>query len=150
MDNNDFQQTITFKVIHPSFYQCLDLFVVPLVFFLLVPLGVGVFYVLIGFWVFELLLFLVVWIFLATTIYIVKSDRIEIHAGIFTKCSTAIPFDKIINVTCKQNLFQKFFNIGNIFIEIPGVEPSEIELIGVEQHEQLAEILFALKKRGVA
>jgi uncharacterized membrane protein YdbT with pleckstrin-like domain len=88
--------------------------------------------------------------FLATTTYVIKSDRIEIRTGILVKRSTAIPFDKIINIASKQNLFQKLFKIGDLFIEIPGVEPSEIALTGVEGPDETAELLFALKKKGTA
>jgi uncharacterized membrane protein YdbT with pleckstrin-like domain len=150
MENTNLPQPGTLRVMHPSFRQCLDLFVVPLVLFLFAFLGVNIFYVWMAVWILEMILLLVVWIFLASTIYVIKSDRIEIHTGILAKYSTAIPFDKIIDITCKQNIFQKLLDIGNIFIEILGVEPSEIALIGVERHEQVAELLFALKKRGAA
>ena len=136
------------KFIHPSFFQYLPVFVLPFAFFLLVVLGMDVFYVLLGFFVLEMFLLLTIWLLLATITYIIKTDRLEIRSGILIKLSTAIPFDKIINITCKQNLFQKIFNIGNVFIEIPGVEPFEVALFGIEKHEEVAEFLFALKKRG--
>ena len=138
------------EVIHPSFFQYLSIFTVPLAAFLLVPLGVGVVYVIPAFWIFEMFLLLCLWLFLATTTYVIKPERIEIHTGILIKRSTAIPFDKIINITCKQNLVQKLFGIGNIFIEIPGVEPFEVYLSGVQRHEEVAQLLFALKKKGEA
>lgn len=137
-------------VLHPSFFQYLSVFTIPLALFLLVPLGVKVFYVLPAFWIFEMLLLLGIWMFLATTTYVIKSDRIEIRTGILVKRSTAIPFDKIINIASKQNLVQKLFKIGDLFIEIPGVEPFEIALTGVEGPNETAELLFALKKKGAA
>lgn len=138
------------RFFHPSFFQYLAVFAVPLIFFSLVVLGIDVFYVLLGVLILEMFLLLTTWIFLATTTYVIKTDRIEIRSGILVKLSTTIPFDKIINITCKQNIFQKLFKIGNIFIEIPGGEPFEVVLFGVERHEEVAEFLFALKKRGEA
>ena len=138
------------EVLHPSFYQYLSVFTVPFALFLLIPLGVKIAYVLPAFWIFEMFLLLCLWIFLATTTYIIRPDWVEVRNGILVKRSRTIPFDKIINITCKQNLVQKLFNIGDLFIEIPGVEPSGVALTGVERHEEIAELFFALKKKGVA
>jgi uncharacterized membrane protein YdbT with pleckstrin-like domain len=128
----------------------LSVFTVPFAFFLLVPQGVKVVYALWGFWILEIFLLLCVWIFLATTTYIIKPDWFEIRHGILVKRSWAIPYDKIINITCKQNPVQKLFNIGDLFIEIPGVEPFGVVLTGVEKHKEVADLFFALKKKGVA
>ncbi len=137
-----------FRVLHPSFFQYLSVFIVPLALFLLVPQGVRLVYVLRGFWILEVFLFLCVWLFLATTKFIIKPDWFEIRSGILVKRTRSIPYDKIINITCKQNLVQKLFNIGDLFIEVPGVEPFGVALSGVERHEELAELFFALKKKG--
>ncbi|HEY5037820.1 MAG TPA: PH domain-containing protein, partial [bacterium] len=59
------------------------------------------------------------------------------------------PCDQIINVTCKQNIAQKLFRIGDIFIDTPGGKPFELALAGVENHEKVAELLFALKKGAI-
>ena len=142
------QNTEDIKVFHPSFFQYLSIFIVPLALFLLVPQGVKVAYVFPAFWILEIFLLLCLWIFLATTKYIIRPDRIEIRTGILVKYSTAIPFDKIIDITCKQNLVQKLFNIGDLFIEIPGVDPFGIVLSGVERHQEVAELLFARKGMG--
>ncbi len=134
--------------IHPSFFQYLFTFIIPLSVFLLVPLGLKIVYVLLAFWVFELLLHFCVWLLLATTSYAIQTDRIEIRSGILVKQSTTIPFDKIINVTCKQTIFQRLFGIGDIFIELPGMEPAGIILSGIEKHERTAGLIFSLKNRG--
>jgi uncharacterized membrane protein YdbT with pleckstrin-like domain len=85
---------------------------------------------------------------LATTSYAIQADRIEIRSGILVKQSTTIPFDKIINVTCKQTIFQRLFGIGDIFIELPGTEPAGIILSGIEKHDKTARLIFSLKNRG--
>lgn len=136
------------QMLHPSFFQYLSVFIVPLALFLLVPIGVKIVYVLMTFWIFELLLLFCVWLLLATTSYSIQADRIEIRCGIFVKRSTTIPFDKIINVTCKQTIFQRLFGIGDIFIELPGMEPAGIILSGIDNHEKTASLIFSLKDRG--
>ena len=133
-------------ILHPSFFQYLSVFIVPLGLFILVPLGAKVVYVLPAFWIFELLLLFLTWIFLALTTYVIRPDRIEIRSGVLVRRSTAVPFDKIINITCRQNLFQKLFGIGDLFIEIPGLEPFEITLTGIEKHQKVANFLFSLMK----
>jgi uncharacterized membrane protein YdbT with pleckstrin-like domain len=133
-------------ILHPSFFQYLSVFTVPLVLFLFVPFGVKICYVLPAFWVFELFLLFCIWVFLAMTTYVIRPDRIEIRGGIFVRRSTAVPLDKIVNITCQQNLFQKLFGIGDLFIEIPGLEPFEITLTGIEKHQKVADFLFVLIK----
>jgi uncharacterized membrane protein YdbT with pleckstrin-like domain len=144
------QKTDNLEVLHPSFYQYLVIFAVPLAFLSLLVLEINALDIVLGVCLLELFLFLNLWIFLATTTYIIKSDRIEIRTGILVKRSSAIPYDKIVNLTCRQNLFQRFFKIGNIFIELPGVDPFEIPLTGIERHEEVAELLFALKKKNLS
>jgi uncharacterized membrane protein YdbT with pleckstrin-like domain len=136
------------RMLHPSFFQYLSVFIVPLALFLLIPIGVKIVYVLMTFWIFELLLLFCVWLLLATTSYAIQADRIEIRCGIFVKRSTTISFDKIINVTCKQTIFQRLFGIGDIFIELPGMEPAGIIFSGIEKHEKTAGLIFSLKNRG--
>jgi len=102
------------KFIHPSFFQYLPIFVLPFAFFLLVVLGMDVFYVLLGFFVLEMFLLLTIWLLLATITYIIKTDRLEIRSGILIKLSTAIPFDKIINIS-QINFNIKHINIGKNF-----------------------------------
>jgi len=149
MERRDLKQkTENLRIFHPSFFEYISIFIVPFALFLLVPQGVKVAYVLPAFWALEILLLLCLWIFLATTKYIIRPDWIEIRTGILVKRSTAIPFDKIINISCKQNLVQKLFNIGDLFIELPGVDPFGIVLSGVEGHREVAELVFAMKKEG--
>jgi putative membrane protein len=89
-----------------------------------------------------------VWVFLATTFYVLLPDRIEIRTGVFVKRSRTIPFDKIINITCKQNLAQRVFGIGDILIDTAGGTPFEVALVGVDNHEKVKDLVFALKKKG--
>ena len=142
------QKTDNLGVLHPSFYQYLVIFAVPLAFLSLLVLEINAIDIVLGVCLLELLLFINLWIFLASTTYIIKWDRIEIRTGILVKRSSAIPYDKIVNITCRQNLFQRIFNIGNVFIELPEVDHFEIGLFGVEKHEEVAELLFTLKKRN--
>ena len=136
-----------FGIIRPSFFQYISIFIIPMAFFMLVPLGVKLVYVLSLFWMFELLLLFCLWFFLATTTYIIGPDRIEIRSGVMVKRSTTIPFEKIINITCRQTLFQKLFGIGDVFIELPGLEPSEMALTGIEKHQVVAKMIFSMRKR---
>jgi putative membrane protein len=136
------------RVLHPSFFNYLRFLIFPLALMFFIPLGVDVFYVLLAVWVFEILLVLGCWLVLATTAYIIKSDRIEISSGVLIKQSQTIPYDKIINITCDQSVFQRLLNIGNVFIDTAGGKPFETALLGVENHKEIADFLFTLKKGG--
>jgi uncharacterized membrane protein YdbT with pleckstrin-like domain len=138
------------KSFHPSFYQCIPVFFIPFPLFLFVLLGVRLYYILMFFWILELSFLFYIWVFLSTTLFIIRPDRIEIKTGVFVKRSRTVPFDQIINITCKQTLAQKLFRIGDIFIDTPGGKPFELALGGIDNHEEVAEFLFALKKRGEA
>jgi|GEM_PF-3425563 len=137
-----------FRIFHPSFYQCLSVFLIPLPIFLFLFYGVRLFYVLLLFWLLETSFLIFVWVFLATTFYVLLPDRIEIRTGVFVKRSRTIPFDKIINITCKQNLAQRIFGIGDILIDTASGTPFEVALVGVDNHEKVKDLLFALKKKG--
>jgi len=138
------------RVFRPSFFQCLPVFLVPLALFLFWPLGVGLFYVLLFFWLLETSFIALIWIHLATTLYVLKSDRIEIRSGLLSKRIRSIPLDQITNITCRQNPFQRLFKVGDIFIDIAGGGPGgtslEVVLAGVECPLQVAQGLFVLKK----
>ena len=136
-----------FGILRPSFFQYLSIFIVPLALFMLVPLGAKMVYALTLFWLFELLLLFCLWIFLKTTTYVIGPDRIEIRSGVIVKRSTTIPFEKIINITCRQTLFQKLFGIGDVFIELPGLEPSAMALTGIEKHQVVAKLILSMRKR---
>jgi putative membrane protein len=142
------QKEEDFRIFHPSFYQCLSVFLIPLPMFLFLFYGVRLFYVLLLFWLMETSFLIFVWVFLGTTFYVLLPDRIEIRTGVFVKRSRTIPFDKIINITCKQNLAQRVFGIGDILIDTAGGTPFEVALVGVENHEKVKDLLFALKKKG--
>src|ERR1035438_9959402 len=70
-----------FRIFHPSFYQCLSVFLIPLPMFLFLFYGVRLFYVLSLFWLLETSFLIFVWVFLATTFYVLLPDRIEIRTG---------------------------------------------------------------------
>jgi putative membrane protein len=137
-----------FRIFHPSFYQCLSVFLIPLPMLLFLFYGVRLFYVLLLFWLLVTSFLIFVWVFLATTFYVLLPDRIEIRTGVFVKRSRTIPFDKIINITCKQNLAQRIFGIGDILIDTAGGTPFEVALVGVVNQEKVKDLLFALKKKG--
>ncbi len=130
---NQKQKVGKFKDFSSFFFNAFPSFSFPLPLFLFVPLGVRLYYILMLFWFWKCRFLLFIWVFLATTLYIIRPDRIEIKTGIFVKRSRSIPFDKIINITCKQNIAQKLFRIGDIFIETPGGKPFELALAGVER-----------------
>lgn len=134
------------NTLHPSFFQCLPVFLVPFTMFLFLPFGLRLFYVLLFFWFLETSFLLMVWVYLATTFYMVKADRIEIRTGVLVKRSKAIPFDKITEISFKQNILQRVFRIGDIFIDTAGDKALEAVMAGVEYPAQVAECLFALKK----
>lgn len=135
-------------VLKPAFSQCFPVFLVPLAMFLFLPLGVKLFYVLLFFWFLEASFLLAVWVYLATTFYIVKPDRIEIRTGVLVKRSKSIPFDKITEISSNQSLYQRFFKIGDIFIDTAGDKSLEAVLAGVEYPAQIAQCLFAMKKEA--
>ncbi len=145
---NQIQKSENLKTFHPSFYQCTPVLFLPFPLFLFVLLGVRLYYILMLFWFMEMSFLLFIWVYLTTTLYVIRPDRIEIKTGIFVKRSRTVPFDQIINITCKQSIAQRLFRIGDIFIDTPGGKPFELALAGVERHEEMAEFLFALKKRG--
>jgi uncharacterized membrane protein YdbT with pleckstrin-like domain len=142
------QATDDLKVFHPSAFHYLGFFVGPLVLLGVLFLWADVFYFLIGVWVFEILLAPLCWVRLVTTTYFIKTDRIEIQTGILVKQTRNVPYDQIVNITCDQTLFQKPFHIGNIFIDTPGGKSFELALLGIENHQEIADLLFALKKGG--
>jgi putative membrane protein len=126
----------------------MPVFFVPLALFLFVPLGVRLYYILLLFWFLEASFLFFIWIFLSTTLYTIKPDRIEISTGIFVKRSRTVPLDQIINITCRQTLAQKLFGIGDIFIDTAGGKSLETALAGVERHQELVDYLFSLKQKG--
>lgn len=142
-DNQPKQETQSFQ---PSFFQCFPVFLIPFSMFLFLPLGGKLFYVLLFFWFMETSFLLMVWVYLGTTVYLVMPDRIEIRTGVLVKRSKSIPLDKITEVTWKQNLFQRFFGIGDIFIETAGDKTLEGVFAGVEYPERVALRLLLVKK----
>ncbi|HJT23269.1 MAG TPA: PH domain-containing protein, partial [bacterium] len=106
--------------IHPSFSQCLPVFLLPFALFLLLPFGAKRLYLYAFFiWMEVFFYYLIQW-FLASINHIILPDRVELITGLFERHSKTIPFDKITEINCKQSLYQRFFKIGDIFIETAG------------------------------
>lgn len=136
--------------IHPSFYQTLPALLVPFALFLLLPLGAKPFYVLLFFIWLQLSFFLFIRLFISTTHYLVWPDRIEKKTGVFSVQSRSIPFDEITEIYSRKSLFQRLFGIGDIFIDTAGGREFTVVLGGVRHPDEVAQSLFALKKRGAA
>ena len=136
--------------IHPSFSQCLPVFILPFGLFLLLPFGARHLYVNIFFVWSEVFFYYLIKAYIATIHYIVWLDRIELRTGLFDRRSKSIPFDEITEITCKQSLYQRIFKIGDIFIETAGGKDFTVALAGVKYPKQVAQCLFAMKKRGGA
>jgi uncharacterized membrane protein YdbT with pleckstrin-like domain len=144
--SNEKQKTV--DVFHPSFFQCFPVLFVPVPLFLLIIVGVRLYYILLVVWALETSFLVFIWAFISTTFYIVMPDRIEIKTGIFVKRTRSVPLKQIVSITCKQNMFQRFFKIGDISINVPSGEPFGLVLTGVENPEKAAEYLFALRQRA--
>ena len=135
-------------ILHPAFAQCLPVFLVPFILFLFLFYGLKLHYVLLVFWSLETSFLFMVWIYIATTLYVFFPDRIEIRTGVLVKRSKAIPFDRITEISYKQTLFQRFFRIGDIHIDTAGDKTLEAVLAGVEFPKQITQCLFAMMQRG--
>ena len=142
------QKTVDVEVFHPSFFQCFPVLFVPVSLFLLALVGVRLYYILLLIWSLETSFLIFIWAFISSTFYIVMPDRIEIKTGVFVKRTRSVPFKQIVSITCKQNMIQRFFKIGDISINVPGSQPFGLALTGVENPEKAAEYLFALRKRA--
>ena len=136
--------------IHPSFSQCLPVFILPFGLFLLLPFGARHLYVNVFFVWSEVFFYYLIKAYITTIHYVVWPDRIELRTGLFDRRSKSIPFDEITEITCKQSLYQRIFKIGDIFIETAGGKDFTVALAGVKYPEQVAQCLFAMKKRGGA
>jgi uncharacterized membrane protein YdbT with pleckstrin-like domain len=142
------QTKVKNEILHPAFSQCFPVFLVPFAMFLFLPMGVRFFYVLLFFWLMETSFLLTVWVYLATTFYIVSPDRIEIRRGVIVKRAKSIPFDKITGISLKQTLIQRLFGIGDLFIDTAGDKDLEAVMAGVDYPERVVQCLFALKKEA--
>lgn len=138
-----------FEELHPSFFQCFPVLFIPAPLLAFVILGVRLYYILLLVWFLEMSFLVFIWVYLSTTIYFILPDRVEIKTGVFVKRSRTVPLNQIINITCKQNIAQRLFKIGDIFIDSPGGKPFELALAGVENHEKVAELLLAFRKGAV-
>ncbi len=138
-----------FEEFHPSFFQCFPVLFIPAPLFAFLILGVRLYYILLLVWFLEMSFLVSIWVFLSTTIYCILPDRVEIKTGVFVKRSRTVPLKQITNITCKQNIAQRLFKIGDIFIDSPSGKPFELALAGVENHEKVAELLLAFRKEVV-
>jgi len=138
------------KGLHPSFSQCLPIFFLPFGLFLLLPFGAKHLYVNIFFVWLEVFFYTLVKGYITTIHYVFWPDRIEVRTGIIDCRSKSIPFAEITEISCKQSLYQRIFKIGDIFIETAGGRDFTLALAGVKYPQQIAQCLFAMKKRREA
>src|SRR5581483_6155546 len=103
--------------IHPSFSQCLPVFILPFGLFLLLPFGAKQLYVNVFFVWLEAFFYTLVKGYIATIHYVFWPDRIELRTGFFERRSKSIPLIEITEISFKQSLYQRIFKIGDIFIE---------------------------------
>ena len=81
------------KVLHPSFWNYLGVLALPLVFLILLPF-LDAFYVLLAFWIFEILLVMGCWTAIATTSFTIRMGRIEARSGILVKQEKIVPLSR--------------------------------------------------------
>src|SRR5258708_3794223 len=136
--------------LHPSYSQCLPVFILPFGLFLLLPFGARHLYVGIFFVWLEIFFHTLIKGYISTIHYVFWSDRIEIRTGLFDRRSKSIPFVEITKISCKQTLYQRLFMIGDVFIDTAGGKEFTLSLAGVKYPEQVAQCLFAMKKRSGA
>jgi len=78
-------------------------------------------------------------------IYTLTNDAIIIELGILNKTTRKIPLSKVQDVTLKQGLIQKQFNVGDLFLESAGKsgggEPIKDILDPHKRMEQILEIV---------
>lgn len=134
--------------IHPSFSQCLPVFILPFGLFFLLLFGARPLYVYIFFAWLELFFYKLIQWYILSINYVFWPDRVEVRTGLFKGTSRSIPFAEITEITCKQSIYQKLFKIGDIFIETAGGKDFTLALAGVKYPKQIAQGLFAMKRRG--
>jgi len=89
----------------------------------------------------------IIWIFLfyKSFWYSLDKEGIRIHKGIITISDMLIPYNKIRNVNVTRGLFQRFFNIGSITIELIGYTEADIvesDIPGIKNAEEIAKKLL--------
>ena len=135
--------------LHPSFFQCLPVFIIPFSLFLLFPLGARRIYIVIFFFFYlEYFFYSVVRLYISTVHYVAWPDRIEKRIGLFNRLSKSIPFDQITEISFTQNLYQKLFKIGDVYISTAGGKEFTVIWAGIKYPEQVSRVLFAMKKSG--
>ncbi len=77
--------------------------------------------------------------------YSVKDSRLVIHKGMITKKKVSIPFSAITDFTLSRSLFERWLDIGTIYIQTAGqgVQPGAYEgkLEGIVDFDSLHSVL---------
>ena len=62
-------------------------------------------------------------------------DRVEYYDGFFIVELKTVYYNRITNISLSKGIFQKRYNVGNIYFETAGSGISEISLINIENPE---------------
>ena len=80
--------------------------------------------------------------------YYITNKRIYAQAGLFSKRSRNINFNKITDITIHQNIFEKMFNISNLGVQTAGMSGRpEITFLGIKDPTKPEKLLRKMKKR---
>ena len=88
---------------------------------------VSLFYIFI-FLILHFLVVLVAYISLKHTEYRFFSDRVEYFFGFFSVSKKVLPYSRVVNLSLRKGFFERFFDLGSIFLETPGSSTKGYEL----------------------
>ncbi len=104
-----------------------------------------------------ILIFIAYWIrkYYETIVYKLTKDEIVWRRGVWFKKTGVVPYNRITNIDIVQGPISRMLGIASLKIQTAGYSgqsPAEIEIKGVEQFEELREIImeFVKGKKPVA
>ena len=82
------------------------------------------------------------------TTYSLTNESVIIETGLLNKTIRKVPLSKIQDVTLKQDILQKQFNVGNLFIESAGESGGSLPIKDIlDPHNKMEQILKTAHKR---
>ena len=124
--NNEPLEQVIVDNLHPVFAMYLAHFLLAI---LLMPLGIGIFYL--------------IWIFLdrSHTVYRITSKRVSTRRGILSRQSNEVMIHDIRFINVQKNFLGLMFGFGDINIGTSGTGGIEVVLAGIKNPEQLKDTI---------